>query len=194
VDRWLIRQNIMASRTNKYEPERVEKIVQALKAGNTRRCASALVGINENTFTQWMKAHLDFREQVTQAEAEAEARNVAMVAKAAAEHDVTITKHKVVKDGKGNVTCEITETITRKEWDAQAAEWWLERRKPQDYGRRLAIAGDTDRPLNIRINWGDERMNKNMAERNGKGNGDDEEAPADDAGTGDPGGDRRPDD
>lgn len=94
----------MARRT-KYRQAVVDEIVKALKAGNTRRAAAAYAGINSDTLYEWMKRYPTFSVVVEKAEADAEVRHVANVAKAA-------------MDGT---------------WTASA--WWLERRRHQDWGK-----------------------------------------------------------
>lgn len=48
-----------------------EKILQALKAGNTRRAAAAFAGVSHETFYNWLE-DLTFSDAVTHAEAHAE--------------------------------------------------------------------------------------------------------------------------
>ena len=81
-------------------------ILTCLKAGNTRRASAAYAGIDEDTLLIWFKKDSEFSESVRKAEADAEVRHVANIAKAA---------------GKGN-------------WTASA--WWLERKQYQDWRRR----------------------------------------------------------
>lgn len=94
------------ARPSKRSPERVERICDALRSGNTRRAACLLAGIGEATFFRWLNEDQEFRETVERAEAQAEARFVAQVESAA-----------------------LGGTWT-------AAAWWLERRRPADYARR----------------------------------------------------------
>lgn len=96
----------MAGRPSKRTPEREARLLEALRAGNTRKDASLYAGIEQHTFQNWMLRYSHFSQAVEKAEADAVVRNVAQIAKAA-------------------------QTGT---W--QAAAWWLERRRPDDYGRR----------------------------------------------------------
>jgi hypothetical protein len=48
-----------------------EKVLQALKAGNTRRAAAAYAGVGHETFYRWLESET-FRDAVTRAEAHAE--------------------------------------------------------------------------------------------------------------------------
>lgn len=112
------------------------KIVEALRAGNTRRAAAAYAGIGESTFHEWLQRgrgqHPErtqepifaaFAEAVEKAEADSEVAHVALI-------------HKAAREG---------------QWTASA--WWLERRRPDDYGRKVAIKDEsawtplTDREL-----------------------------------------------
>ena len=94
----------MAGRPSKYNPERVQKIYNALSAGNTRRDSCAYAGISE-------------------AEADAAVRNVSIIAKAAQEGT----------------------------W--QAAAWWLERRRKQDWALRHEFTGPDAGPLKIIVEY-----------------------------------------
>lgn len=87
-------------------PERRKTILTALRAGNTRKASCAYAGVSEDTFALMLKRHSDFADAVEKAEADAEVRHVANIAKAA---------------GEGV-------------WTASA--WWLERRRHEDWGRR----------------------------------------------------------
>ena len=77
-----------------------------MSIGNTRTAAAAYAGIHRDTLYAWLARRPMFAQAVEKAEADAEVRATATVLKAAQ---------------KGT-------------W--QAAAWWLERRRPADYGRR----------------------------------------------------------
>ena len=97
----------MVGRPTKRTPEREQRLLDALRAGNTRLHAAKYAGIGENTLGDWLRRFRDFRDLIEKAESEAIVRHVANIAKAAA-------------DG---------------QWTASA--WWLERRYPQDYALRF---------------------------------------------------------
>jgi primosomal protein N'' len=99
----------MAGRPTKYDAERAERILSALRAGNTRKAACAFGAISDETFANWCRRYLEFLEAVRKAESDAEVRRVANIAKAGNEGD----------------------------WRADA--WWLERRRHQDWGRKDRI-------------------------------------------------------
>src|SRR5947209_19458553 len=95
----------MAGRHSKQTPERVERLLTALREGNTRINACRLAGISDQTLADWQRKSLDFLAQVKSAEADAEAAHVANIRRASLSG----------------------------EWTASA--WWLERRRPQDWGK-----------------------------------------------------------
>jgi hypothetical protein len=94
------------ARPSKRTPEREARLLEALRAGNTRRAACHYAGISDEALARWLRASVDFVDAVKKAESDAEVRMVAQIARAA-------------QDGT---------------W--QAAAWWLERRRPDDYARR----------------------------------------------------------
>jgi hypothetical protein len=93
-------------RPSKRTPEREARLLEALRAGNTRNAACHYAGITRETLGEWIARFSDFSDGVQKAEADAEVRMVAQIARAANEGT----------------------------W--QAAAWWLERRRPDDYARR----------------------------------------------------------
>ena len=100
-------------RPSKLTPERQEKLVEAIQAGNYYASACAYAEIAYSNFRQWMikgeaeesgKYH-DFHEAITHAEAEAE------------DHAIQQWQQAMPTD-----------------W--QAAAWWLERRYPDRWGKQ----------------------------------------------------------
>lgn len=96
-------------RPTKLTEKTTQMVCQALAAGNTRRASCQYAGISEDSLARYLQASADFAEAVRKAEADAEVRHVANIAKAA-------------NDGT---------------WTASA--WWLERRQPADWGRKDRI-------------------------------------------------------
>lgn len=105
----------------------MDKLCQALAAGNFRNVAAEWSGIGVRTFRDWMKRgkeqktgpYRDFRRRVLEAEKQAEIRVVGLVMKAAAE-------------------------------DPKHGEWWLERKFPERWGRRdVRVVGDDKRPVSV---------------------------------------------
>lgn len=81
-------------RPDRLEPKRAEEILGYLRAGNYVETACALAGVHPSTFYRWIERADDeksdpkfreFRDAVTRARAEAEARNVALVQRAASD-------------------------------------------------------------------------------------------------------------
>jgi hypothetical protein len=110
------------ARPTKRSPEREQTILNALRLGNTRANSAAYAEIDDNTFYRWLAADGMFRDAVVKAEADAEARFLGVIAKAA--HDGTWT----------------------------AAAWWLERRRHEDYRKRegVEITGRDGGPIESR--------------------------------------------
>lgn len=59
----------MARRTKK-TPSLEKALAEALRRGNTRRCACALVGISPDTFYKWLRGDRAFSDAIERAEAE----------------------------------------------------------------------------------------------------------------------------
>lgn len=130
-------------RPTKLTTETQERIVSALRAGNYQDTAAQYAGITRQTFYSWLERgriererisagekprktetiYLDFVDAVETARADAEARTVALVMKAANEGT----------------------------W--QAAAWFLERSHPQRWGRlnRTEISGPQGGPIETTV-------------------------------------------
>lgn len=93
-------------RKSKYEPERVEKLLEAIRLGATYKHACDYAGIHIDTFYEWQDKHPEFPERVKAAEGAGVISNLQVIKTASAEN-----------------------------WTAAA--WLLERRHPEDYGRRV---------------------------------------------------------
>ena len=110
-------------RPTKYSPERLSRLTTALSAGNTRKDSCAYAGISEDTLQYWMKTRPGFAEEVTEAEAGAAVRNVAIVSWAA----------------------------NNGVW--QAAAWWLERRRKADWAQRTEHTGADAGPVKVIVEY-----------------------------------------
>lgn len=60
------------ARPTKQEPDTEQRILTALRAGNTRKAAAGYGGIDERTLERWMQRNVGFVGRVKLAEAEAE--------------------------------------------------------------------------------------------------------------------------
>jgi hypothetical protein len=92
-------------RRSKASDARIETVLIALRAGNTREAAATHAEIDRTTLHRWIRNDPALRARIEKAEADAEVRYVALISQAAAgEHG----------------------------W--RAATWWLERRRRAAYG------------------------------------------------------------
>lgn len=97
------------ARPLKMTPERVHAVLDGLRLGLSRTIAANAVGISKSTIANWAVRSADFRQQLDQAEAEAERMLMGLIVGAAAKKLPT-------------------------SW--QAAAWILERTRPERYGQR----------------------------------------------------------
>lgn len=103
-------------RGTKRTPENREKIIGFLRMGVTQKDAAAASGMSHETFYAWRNDDSDFSEAVLEAEAECAAKAAARFTKAA----------------------------TESEGDWKAAESWLKRRRPDEWGDQLSIRADRE--------------------------------------------------
>ena len=138
------------ARNSKLTPETAARIINALKAGGTQRAAFTSAGVGESTFYGWLQRgereksgrHREFSESVKKAEQDAVITNVTLIQRAAQGGEV-IERVTVRRPDGSEVT---TEKKTIPQWTAAA--WWLERKFPDDWGRRERIDHRTpDGPL-----------------------------------------------
>lgn len=126
-----------SNREHLLTPERLEKIVKLIRAGNYAEVAAACAGISKGTFYKWLargaEGEQPFKQLVDAVEtatAESEARDVMVIGQAAA-----------------------------RQW--QAAAWRLERKNPKRWGRKdgLELTGDESKPVAVTvIKFGDEEI------------------------------------
>lgn len=93
----------------KLEKKRKAKVLRAIRAGNTISTAAAVAGVHRSTVYEWQKSVPGFADAIETARAQAEARDVATIARAA----------------------------RRGTW--KAAAFMLERRSPRTWGPRLRL-------------------------------------------------------
>jgi DNA invertase Pin-like site-specific DNA recombinase len=117
-------------RRTKLTPELVKTFTDSLAEGNAIETAAAVAGISETTYYRWLQAgreakggaFWEFCEAIKRAEAESEAERVRRIRTA----------------GQGG------------NWQADA--WWLERRRPERWGRkdRHEVSGPDGGPLVVK--------------------------------------------
>ena len=112
----------------KYTPELVSELIKYIEAGNYVTTACQAVGINRDTYYEWLKdeSKTDITDEIIQkAEAKAIARNVLIV-----------------------------QTAAKESW--QAAAWFLERKNYRDWGRKELIGGIGNEPVEIKVIYDDD--------------------------------------
>ncbi len=97
------------ARPTKYDDDRADRIINALRMGATRRAASSAGPVHYETMLNWMGRYSSFSDKVEDAENAAELRFTLVLTKAA-------------NDG-----------------DAASAEKWLKRRRREDWGDNVTI-------------------------------------------------------
>lgn len=125
-------------RPTKYTPQRIARLLRSLAAGNTRRAACAAAGISTDTLATWLRDYPDFSAQITRAEDEAEAMYASVIERAAGGHEVTITRETTEPDADGLMVIKRT-VETRREYDWRAAQFWLSRRRSDDWGDKTKL-------------------------------------------------------
>ena len=116
------------ARPDKLTPEAHKEIIDALAMGCTRKDAAESAGVEYRTFLNWLQTgeaaksgkFLQFFHAVTKAEAKARKLYTGTIAKAAADGD----------------------------W--RAAETFLKRRDPENWGDRQIIGGDANKPIVVK--------------------------------------------
>lgn len=113
----------MAGRRSKKRDATTDAILASLRAGATRVAAAEAAGVHRNTLRRWLDEDDALRCAVEKAEAECEEEAVS-----------------VVKTAWRNGT-----------W--QAAAWWLERRRRDDYAQKSVtqLQGDEEQPVSITL-------------------------------------------
>jgi len=112
-------------RPSKYNEARVKRIVDAISAGATRKAAAEYAGIDQTTLIRWEQVYSNFANAIKEAEGQAEIKFTTTLAKAAQNGDV------------------------------RAAMFWLERRRPKDWGRKyeeydmVALVRETCRQMGL---------------------------------------------
>lgn len=99
----------MRGRRRRITPELQKAICDAIEAGNTRECAAGVAGVSPRWLYLWLEKDADFAAAIARADALAESHHVRVVQREA---------------NRGNV---------------QASMFWLERRRPRDWGRSMKV-------------------------------------------------------
>ena len=130
-------------RPTKLTPELIERIRLGMSSGAYIETASAQAGINPDTLRDWLRKgaagksalHRQFSATIEKAEAEAEMRALATIQEFGRGMMVDVVTTTVKGTGPNAITETKTERRPVREWTAAA--WYLERRRPQRWGRRV---------------------------------------------------------
>ena len=125
------------TRRTKLTLETQANIIKALKAGNNRKDSSLYAGISEQTFYTWMKRGREGESPY------AEFLESVKIAESQA----------VVR----NVA--IIQKAAEETW--QAAAWWLERKRPDEWARRqrMDIGSSNEQPMEVVVRIGGKSSN-----------------------------------
>ena len=141
-------------RPSKLTPEVQKEICGHISRGLTYQDAARLSGVGRSTFMKW-KADgetqesgpcRDLLDAVKDADSEFKKTHLNVIIKAATTPSIVTKKHVVKKGGKV-VLEEITEEIRDSTW--QASGWLLERKFPEEFGKRIEHAGKIDGPAPV---------------------------------------------
>lgn len=116
-------------RPSKLDPQREKAAIDAVRLGATNRLAAARAGVDETTFSRWQQRNAGFAAAIAGARADAEMVAIGTVRQAMIGGAVLSRKTFITKDG----SRQIEETLSAP--DPRAAEWYLERQYPKDWGR-----------------------------------------------------------
>ena len=105
-------------RPTKYSDWRAGAICAHLRSGATRTAAVAAAGVSYDAFRRWQKSNAEFASAVMQAEAEC-----------------AVAMSKVIFDA-----------AMAGDW--RASLWWLERRRPYEWGRRPPADPEIEAAIN----------------------------------------------
>lgn len=128
-------------RPPKLTPELTQKIIEAMRAGCYLETAAAYAGVHVDTLRDWLrkgaagksKAHKEFSLALEKAEGDAELQSLATIREIGG-RGTTIKITKTVTRPDKSVEVTVEERPLR-EWTAAA--WYLERRRPGRWGRRV---------------------------------------------------------
>lgn len=128
-----------AGRPPRFTKDRQARFLAAIREGNTKRASAAIAGVSTPTVDRLIAKSENFVLAYARAQAEAEERMVATIVKAATGY--TETKIERMTDDRGRETQKIT---TTRKVDAGAAQFWLERRRRDDWGPKVEVEAGED--------------------------------------------------
>ncbi len=134
-------------RRTKLTPTRAQRVCARLREGYVISAACKLSGIAEATFYNWSargrrepaSEFREFLESVQYARDLAEDAALRVIMAAARPRTIRTVREVTTRTG---VTIEVSESMVRGDW--RAAAWYLERTRPEGYGRRRTIAAEEE--------------------------------------------------
>ena len=111
-------------RPTKRTPQRMALILEVLRSGGTIAGAAGAAEVSQATVYRWLRADARFRDAVKRAEAGAELRFTTAVTAAA-----------MGRPAQYDDAGQLIRPEVKPVW--QAAAWWLERRRREDYAQRV---------------------------------------------------------
>lgn len=120
----------------------IKRVAEAVRAGNTREVAAAAAGVCVATLWAW-------RREGNRLEALADAGEPFDIPKRDALLYIKLVE--ALRDADLGVEREIVDVVVAKarEGHVGAATWWLEKRRPESWGKRVVVAGDEAAPLKV---------------------------------------------
>ena len=153
-----------AGRRSKLTPEVQEAVCEGVRRGYTYKDSAILAGINIGTLHNWRTRgeqqrrgrYREFVDALTRANAEIKQKMIDVIRETAERGEETV-EEEISYDSAGNVTSRRTKR-SRSPRDARTAIQFLERRDPEEFGRRvLKHEGSIDTsgytPPNINIHF-----------------------------------------
>lgn len=146
-------------RPTKFKPDVCDRILLAIRGGNTLETSARYGGVSYPQFREWVKAgeegdprYSEFSEAVKKAEADSEAESVARIKLAA--RGGQLTRRVTVAKPDGTETT--TEEYSTGQWQADA--WYLERRHSMRWARRdkHELTGEGGGAIRLVVEYGDD--------------------------------------
>ncbi len=114
-------------RPTKRTPERVALILQVLRSGGTIAAAAGYAEVSARQVYRWAATDVSFRHAIEKAAGDAEVRFTTAVSDAA-----------MGSPAQYDAAGQLIRPEVKPVW--QAAAWWLERRRREDYGLRVGVS------------------------------------------------------
>ena len=154
----MTRQYNRGGRPTKLTPEVADVVVEGISLGLSYRKAAEAAGISERTLHTWRKRGSEskrknrfsqFHQRIEEAEAKTAIKMGQAIVRSVLEPSIEVKKHTKKLPGGGELV-EVYET--HRPPNAKYAAWWLERRMPEQFGRRVEKTG------HMKVDTGEQRI------------------------------------